>query len=141
MKITNVEAIVVGAGWRPWNFVKVETDEGIVGYGECSVARGPLAVAGAVEDLKPLLVGTDPRAYEMRFWDMARNAIQGPLGVRAKAMAGIELALIDIKAKALGISVVELFGGQPVTGCGCTGPTAARPGPCIRTWALRQYGV
>ncbi|MFW6150431.1 MAG: mandelate racemase/muconate lactonizing enzyme family protein [Chloroflexota bacterium] len=111
MKITNVEPIVVGAGWRPWNFVKVETDEGIVGHGECSVARGPLAVAGAVEDVKPLLIGTDPTAYEMRFWDMTRNAIQGPLGVRAKAIAGIELALIDIKARALGISVVELFGG------------------------------
>ena len=111
MKITNVESFIVDAGWRPWTFVKVETDEGVSGYGECSVSRGPLAVAGAVEDLKPVLVGTDPRAYEMRFWEMSRRAIAEPLGIRAKAIAGVELALLDIKAKALGVSVVELFGG------------------------------
>ncbi len=111
MKITDVEAFIFDAGWRPWTFIKVSTDEGITGWGECSVARGPFAVAGAVEDFKTLLIGADPRAFEMRFWDLARLSIQGPLGVRAKTIAGIELALLDIKAKALGISVVELFGG------------------------------
>ncbi len=111
MRIVNVEAFVFDAGWRPWTFVKVSTDEGVTGWGECSVPRGPFAVVGAVEDFKPLLIGADPRAYEMRFWDMARLAIQGPLGARAKALAGIELALLDIKARALDISVVELFGG------------------------------
>ena len=109
MKITNVESFVVDAGWRPWIFVKVDTDEGISGYGECSVSRAPFAAAGAIEDLKPVLVGTDPRAYEMLFWEMSRRAIAEPLGVRAKAIAGVELALLDIKAKALGISVVEFL--------------------------------
>ena len=111
MKIINVESFIVDAGWRPWIFVKVETDEGITGYGECSVSRSPFAMAGAIEDLKPVIIGTDPRAYEMRFWDMSRRAIAEPLGIRAKAIAGVELALLDIKARALGISVVELFGG------------------------------
>lgn len=111
MKITNVEAIIVNAGWQSWIYVKVATDEEIVGWGECSVPRAPLAVAAAVEDFKPVIMGKDPRAFEMRFWDMERLAIQGWSGVRAKAMAGIELALLDIKAKALGISVIELFGG------------------------------
>ena len=36
MKITNIESFIVDAGWRPWIFVKIETDEGITGYGECS---------------------------------------------------------------------------------------------------------
>lgn len=111
MKIKYLETFTVDAGWRPWQFVKIETEDGIVGYGECSSGRAPNAIAGAVEDMKPLLIGKDPRAYEMRFADMARNAIQSPGGVMAKAIAGIELALIDLKAKALGISVVELFGG------------------------------
>jgi galactonate dehydratase len=111
MKISHIETFIVDAGWRPWIFVKVETDEGVIGYGECSDGRNPLAVAGAVEDLKPLLVGQDPRPYEMRFWDMIRGSRQSPGGIAAKAIAGIELALIDIKSKALGISVVELFGG------------------------------
>lgn len=111
MKITNIETFLVDAGWRPWIFVKVETDEGVTGYGECSDGRNPYAVTGAIEDFKPLLLGADPRAYEMRFWDLIRGSRQSPGGIAAKAIAGIELALIDIKAKALGISVVELFGG------------------------------
>ncbi len=111
MKITNIETFVVDAGWRPWIFVKVQTDEGVTGYGECSDGRNPYGVVGTIEDLRPLLIGKDPGAYEMRFWDMIRGTRQSPGGIAAKGIAGIELALIDIKAKALGISVVELFGG------------------------------
>ncbi len=111
MKITNIETFIVDAGWRPWTFVKVETDEGVTGYGECSDGRNPNGVAGTIKDFTPLLVGRDPRPYEMRFWDMIRGSRQSPGGIAAKAIAGIECALVDIKAKALGISVVELFGG------------------------------
>ena len=111
MKITNIETFVVDAGWRPWIFTKVETDAGITGYGECSDGRNPNGVVGTIKDLTPLLIGKDPRAYEMRFWDMIRGSRQSPGGIAAKAIAGIECALVDIKAKALGISVVELFGG------------------------------
>jgi galactonate dehydratase len=111
MKITDVEPIIVDAGWQTWIFVKVTTDETIVGWGECSQPRAPLAVAAAVRDFKSVIMSKDPRSFEMRFWDMERLAIQGWSGVRAMALAGIELALLDIKAKALGISVIELFGG------------------------------
>ncbi|MCG9131199.1 mandelate racemase/muconate lactonizing enzyme family protein [Candidatus Poribacteria bacterium] len=111
MKIINIETFVVDAGWRPWIFTKVETDAGITGYGECSDGRNPNGVVGTIKDLTSLLIGKDPRAYEMRFWDMIRGSRQSPGGIAAKAIAGIECALVDIKAKALGISVVELFGG------------------------------
>lgn len=111
MKITNAEAMVVDAGWRPWIFVKVETDEGLTGWGECSDARTPLGIVGAVTDLKAILLGQDPRAFEARFADMVRLTRSSPGGIAAKATAGVELALLDIKAKALGISVAELFGG------------------------------
>ncbi len=111
MKITNIETFIVDAGWRPWIFVRVDTDAGISGWGECSDGRSPYGVTGTVRDLTPLLLGKDPRAYEMRFWDMLRGTRQSPGGIAAKAIAGVELALIDIKARALGISVVELFGG------------------------------
>ena len=53
MKITNIETFIVDAGWRPWGFVKVETDEGITGWGECSDGRTPRGVQGTIEDLKP----------------------------------------------------------------------------------------
>ena len=111
MKITDIETFVVDAGWRPWIFVKIETDEGIVGYGECSESNAPFGVVGTIEDLKPLLIGTDPRAFEMRYWDMVRSNRQNLSGIGAKAVAGIDCALIDVKCKALGISAVELFGG------------------------------
>ena len=111
MKVTDIQTFVVDAGWRPWIFTKITTDEGITGYGECSDGRSPRGVVGTIEDLKPLVIGKDPRPYEMRFWDMIRGSRQSPSGIASKAIAGIELALIDIKAKALGISVIELFGG------------------------------
>ena len=111
MKITQIETFIVDAGWRPWIFVRVDTDAGISGWGECSDGRSPYGVTGTVRDLTPLLIGKDPRAYEMRFWDMLRGTRQSPGGIAAKAIAGVELALIDIKARALGISVIELFGG------------------------------
>ena len=111
MKITQIETFIVDAGWRPWIFVRVDTDAGISGWGECSDGRSPYGVTGTVRDLTPLLIGKDPRAYEMRFWDMLRGTRQSPGGIAAKAIAGVELALIDIKARALGISAIELFGG------------------------------
>ena len=142
MKITAVETFIVDAGWRPWTFVKIETDEGITGYGECSGAT-PHGVVGTIEDLKPLLIGRDPRPFEARFWDMTSGPIlQSPGGIGARAVAGIEAALIDIKAKALGISVVEMFGGPTRdrvrlywSHCGTTRATASElvGTPPIRT--------
>ncbi len=111
MKISGVETFNVDAGWRPWTFVKIDTDQGIAGYGEISEGMNPHGVVGTIKDLTPLLIGTDPRAYEMRFWDLIRGTRLSPGGIAAKAIAGIDCALIDLKAKALGISVVELFGG------------------------------
>jgi galactonate dehydratase len=111
MKVTDIESFIVSGGWRPWIFVKVSTDEGITGWGECSDGRSPRGVCGTIEDLKTHVVGKDPRPYEMRFWDMIRGSRQSPSGIAAKAIAGIELAMMDIKAKALGISVTEMFGG------------------------------
>jgi L-alanine-DL-glutamate epimerase-like enolase superfamily enzyme len=64
-----------------------------------------------VRDLSTILVGQDPRAYEARFADMHRATRSSSGGIAARAIAGIECALVDIKARALGISVTELLGG------------------------------
>ena len=111
MKITAIETFVVDAGWRPWQFVAVRTDAGITGYGECSDGRNPYGVVATVHDFEALLIGRDPRPVEMRYWDLYRASRQSRGGIAAKAIAGIELALWDIKAKALGVPVYELFGG------------------------------
>ena len=57
MRITNVEMFLVDGGWRPWIFVKVETDEGITGWGECTDPRSPNGVVGTIKDLTPTLMG------------------------------------------------------------------------------------
>jgi L-alanine-DL-glutamate epimerase-like enolase superfamily enzyme len=111
VKIASVEAFLCDAGWRPWTFVKVTTDDGLVGWGECSDGRNPHSVVGAVRDYTPALIGQDPRQVEKLYWDMFRIARQNLGGTAHKAIAGIELALWDVKAKALGVPVYELFGG------------------------------
>ena len=111
MRIARVEALHCDGGWRPWTFVRLETDDGLVGWGECSDSRSPWGIAGCVRDLADLLIGQDPRPVERLYWDMLRRVRQNLGGVSHKAIAGIELALWDLKAKALGVPVYELFGG------------------------------
>ena len=111
MKITKLDTFIVDGGWRAWTYVKIETDAGITGWGECSDTRVPHAVCAAVQDLSTVLIGQDPCAYEARFIDMARLTRSSPGGIAARAMAGIECALVDIAARARNISCTELLGG------------------------------
>jgi len=99
-------------GTRNWLFVKVYTDEGVVGLGECS--GWPRVIETAVQDLKALLIGEDPQHIE-RLWQKMQIAIMGhgmTGTVGAGAMTGIDMALWDIKGKVLGVPVWSLLGGQ-----------------------------
>ncbi len=71
MKITGVETVVVNAMLRNWVFVKVTTDQdGLVGWGEATLEWKTRAVAGAVADLAPIVVGQDPRRTEFLYQAM-----------------------------------------------------------------------
>ena len=106
-------------GTRNWLFVKVYTDEGIVGIGEGIVGIGecsgwPRVIETAVQDLKRILIGEDPTHIE-RLWQRVMSAIMvhGMTGtVGGGAMTGIDTALWDIKGKALGVPVWNLLGGK-----------------------------
>lgn len=112
MKIIDCKTLYVDAGWRPWIFIKITTDTGLVGWSECTESFGsPLSIKSAVEDLLPLLIGKDPRQVEKIYWEMYMRTRQSSGGIMHKAIGGIQNALLDIKAKALGISVSELLGG------------------------------
>lgn len=112
MKIASIETFLCDAGWRAWMFVKITTDEGLVGWSECTDSHGsPRGIAGVIKDLEPAIVGKDPRMIERIYWDLYRLTRQSPGGIAAKAIAGIENALLDIKAKALGVPVYEMLGG------------------------------
>ncbi|TCV59702.1 galactonate dehydratase [Neorhizobium sp. R1-B] len=100
------------AGTRNWLFLKIETDEGITGIGECS--GWPRVVETAIKDLTPLLIGEDP-VHTEKIWQKMAVAMMGHgmLGtVGGGAMTGIDMALWDIKGKALGVPVWMLLGGK-----------------------------
>jgi galactonate dehydratase len=112
MKVARLDTLFCDAGWRPWIFLKATSDDGAVGWAEITDSHGsPRGLAGIVEDLAPLVVGRDPRAVEAIYWDLYRATRQSPGGVIQKAIGGIENALLDLKARSLGVAVYELFGG------------------------------
>ena len=112
MRITDVEAFPVGEGRRGFLFVVVDTDEGISGVGEAGLTGRELAVAGAVEHFKPLLVGQDPFRIEHIWQILFRGGFFPADKVGCSALSAIDIALWDIKGQALGVPVYELLGGR-----------------------------
>ncbi|MCC6314949.1 MAG: galactonate dehydratase [Thermomicrobiales bacterium] len=111
MKIIRISTRVVNARMRNWVFVKVETDEGVTGWGEASLEWKTRAVVGCVEDLAPLVLGEDPRRIEHLYQIMYRHSFfrMGVIGM--SALSGIEQACWDIWGKSLGVPVYQLLGG------------------------------
>ena len=109
MKITSFKLYKV----KPrWVFLKVETDEGIVGWGEPIVeSRADTSIA-AVKELESYLVGKDPVQIERLFQSMYRGTFYRGGPVMMSAISGIEQALWDIKGKSLGVPVYDLLGGN-----------------------------
>ncbi|MGO2092781.1 galactonate dehydratase [Microbacterium gubbeenense] len=109
MKITRITTFSVPPRWQ---FVRVETDTGIVGWGEPVLEGRAATVGAAVEELSDYLVGKDPRQVEDLWTVMYRGGFYRGGPVLMSAIAGIDQALWDIKGKALGVSVSELLGGR-----------------------------
>lgn len=112
MRVVAVDTVVVDAKLRNWVFVKVTTDEGIVGWGEASLEWKTRAVVGAVDDLAGLVVGEDPFRIEHLWQAMFRQQFFKGGIVTMSAISGIEQALHDVKATALGVPLYELLGGR-----------------------------
>ena len=111
MKIARVRAIPC-LDWRPMLFVIVETDTGIVGVGEAGITSREIAVAAVVDALADKLVGQDPMRIEHLWQVMWRSGFFPAGEMLSTAVAAIDIALHDIKAKALGVPVYELLGGR-----------------------------
>jgi L-alanine-DL-glutamate epimerase-like enolase superfamily enzyme len=112
MKITNIEAHPVWGGHRNFLFVTVDTDEGISGVGEAGLTGRELAVMGALEHFKPLLIGQDPGRIEQIWQTLFRGGFFPAERVLSAAISAIDIALWDIKGKALGVPIYELLGGR-----------------------------
>ena len=109
MKITKLTTYTVPPRWL---FVKIETDEGIVGWGEPVIEGRAATVAAAVDELSDYLVGQDPRNIEDLWTVMYRGGFYRGGSIMMSALAGIDQALWDIKGKALDVPVYELLGGK-----------------------------
>lgn len=109
MKITRLTTYVVPPRWL---FLKIETDEGVTGWGEPVVEGRAHTVAAAVEELADYLIGKDPRNIEDHWTVLYRGGFYRGGAIHMSALAGIDQALWDIKGKALGVSVSEMLGGR-----------------------------
>jgi galactonate dehydratase len=108
MKITRLTTFLVPPRWL---FVRIDTDEGISGWGEPVVEGRAHTVAAAVEELADYLVGKDPRHVEDHWSVLYRGGFYRGGPVLMSAIAGIDQALWDIKGKHLGVPVHTLLGG------------------------------
>ena len=112
MKITGLETFLVFAHWRNWTIVRVDTDSGICGYGEGTLEGREQSVQTAIGELGRYLIGKDPFAIELHYQEMYRRAFWTGGAVLNSAISAAEMALWDIKGKALGVPVYELLGGR-----------------------------
>jgi len=111
MRIARIEDLHCDAGWRVFSFVKVTTDDGTVGWSEYNESYGSRGLTATIRALAETLIGQDPRPFERITARLAAVTRQAPGGVNQQAIAALENAFIDVKAKALGVPVHALFGG------------------------------
>lgn len=112
MKITAIRPFPVWVGIRNQLVVKVETDEGIHGWGESGLSGREKAVVGAIEHYRDFLVGRDPMAIGALWQEMYRSQYFEGGRVLTAAISAIDIALHDIKGKALEVPVYQLLGGK-----------------------------
>lgn len=118
MKIRDITVLEFNPGTFNYTYAKVTTDEGLVGYGECSLMPG--AVDGALRTIRDYLIGQDPARIEQIWssmyymWHNVRGGV-----VFTAAMSGVDVALWDIKGKAAGRPVYDLLGGPFSTRLHC----------------------
>ena len=109
MKIVKLTTYLVPPRWC---FLRIETDDGVVGWGEPVIEGRAATVAAAVEELSDYLIGQDPRRINDLWQVMYRGGFYRGGPILMSAIAGIDQALWDIKGKALGLPVHDLLGGR-----------------------------
>jgi galactonate dehydratase len=112
MRITDVKPYAVWVGHRNQMLVKVETDEGIYGWGESGFSGRELGVKGIVEHYREFLLGRDPMRRGALWQEMYRSQYFEGGRTLTAAISAIDIALHDIVGKKLGVPVYELLGGK-----------------------------
>jgi galactonate dehydratase len=111
MRIKSIETMQADAGWRIFSYLKVTTEDGIVGWSEFNESFGSTGLSDVIRGLSPVLIGRDPRRFEQVTAHLHVLTRQSRGGLNQQAIAAIENALLDITGKAYGVPVCALFGG------------------------------
>lgn len=111
MRVTDVRTLHCDAGWRNFSFLKITTDTGVVGWSEYTESYGNRGLTGVIRCLADYLVGKDPRPVEAISAEYQGRTRQAAGSLLQQAIGAIENALLDVKAKSLGIPVYEMLGG------------------------------
>jgi len=112
MKITEIKPIICHCYRTNWVFVKVMTDEGVYGVGEATLEYREKTLAECIRELNDVLKGRDPFQIEALWHELFRDLYFRGGPVNMSAISGVEMALWDIKGKALNVPVYELIGGR-----------------------------
>ena len=112
MKITDIKTFNVFTFRTNFVFVKIETDVGISGIGEGTLEYKEHALLGAIEDIKRVLIGQDPRQVERICHELYRDSYWRVGPVLQSAISAVNMAMWDIKAKACNVPVYEMLGGK-----------------------------
>ena len=111
MKVTEIKTFIYRGSFN-WLLVKVETDEGISGWGEGTTQSADKAVEVAIQEMGDnYLIGKDPRQIELHFSTMLRNSYWRPSVVLYSAISALETAMWDILGKSLNVPIYTLLGG------------------------------
>lgn len=129
MRITDIKTYPIWVGTRNQLVVKVETDEGLYGWGESGLSGREMAVVGAVNHYREFLIGRDPMQIGALWQEMYRSQYFEGGRVLAAAIAALDIAFYDIVGKALGVPVHQLLGGKHRDWIPCFATTSARSGP------------
>jgi galactonate dehydratase len=112
MKITDVKVWLVEGVKYNWTMLKIYTDEGLTGVGEATNWPGSQIVEAAAKEAGQRVIGLDPMRTDFIWTKLYRDLNWvGPFGASMCAISGIDMALLDLKAKALGVPMYELLGG------------------------------
>src|SRR5690349_7615309 len=112
MKVTGLDVLRCDAGWRNYYFLKASTDQGIVGWSEFDEGFGSPGITAVIERLKPRVVGQPVFDHERIHAELYALTRPAAGGVVAEGLGAIENALLDAKAKALGVPCYALLGGK-----------------------------
>jgi galactonate dehydratase len=111
MRIVKLEDFHADAGWRVFSFLKITTDEGLIGWSEFNESFGVGGVSDLIRRFAATVTGMDPRAVSRISASLQSMTRMAAGGLNHQAIAAIENACLDITAKALGVPVHALFGG------------------------------